>query len=98
MTVYLAMSASPKNLVLYLNQKHITSKRLISPYTSGTKLGFISQPIKSADAFLPKYGIKSKRYILFENLADLVRPLEKKPSKSYKNESLSYNPCRESVV
>ena len=72
-------------------QKHITSKRLNSPYTSGTKLGFISRPIKSADAFLPKYGIKN----LFENS---VRPLEKKPSKSYKNENLSYNPCRESVV
>ena len=51
--------AKDMNLLIRIKQKHITSKRLISPYTSGTKLGFISRPIKSADAFLPKYGIKS---------------------------------------
>ena len=55
---------------------NLEASNLISPYTSGTKLGFISRPIKSGDAFLSKYESS-------------VRPLEKKPSKNYKNESLS---------
>ena len=58
-TAFLSIPNPPLHTIYYQHQKHITSKRLTSPYTSGTKLGFISRPIKSVDAFLPKYGIKS---------------------------------------
>ena len=60
-------------------QKHITSKRLNSPYMSGTKLGFISRPIKSADAFLPKYGVKR---VCFEKMAAARKEPVKKLSRA----------------
>ena len=76
-------------LLLILIQKHITSKRITSPYMFRTMLGFFATQSEARKFFLPKYGIRELEAVFFKMAT--AKKLTRLKNKIFEH-------CREGVI